>query len=205
MDHNEKLNIVTEAFNALLRAGKVTSKTDFAAVVGISRQALSAAMNGNEQYLTDKLVARVVDVMNTKDATANITGTARTVPLVPFAARGGSLQDYADGTTEPECERITSPIRDATLAIEITGDSMAPDYPSGSRVLLKKVDSDLFVEWGETYLLDTDNGAVLKRVMATPEPGVIECRSINPEYAPFRIPTDRIRGWYRVLLVMALK
>lgn len=200
MDYIEKQNILNDAFNTMLRAGRVTSKTDFAAKIGISRQAVSAAMNGNEQYLTDKLVARVIDVVNGTDV-----GVKPTIPLVPFSARGGSLQDYSDGVTESDCEKITSPLRDATMAMEVTGDSMTPDYPSGSRVLLKRIDSGMFVEWGETYVLDCANGPVLKRVFPTDDAGVIECRSINAEYAPFRVRTDDIRGWYRVLLVMALK
>jgi phage repressor protein C with HTH and peptisase S24 domain len=89
--------------------------------------------------------------------------------------------------------------------MEVTGDSMSPEYPSGSRVLIKKVDESAFIAWNEVYVLDTPNGAVIKRVRKTDNPELVECVSINPAYQAYTIPKKFIRGWYRVLLVMALK
>lgn len=123
-----------------------------------------------------------------------------TVPLVPFTVRGGTLQDYCDGATVWDCEPIISPVKGAELAFEVSGDSMAPAFPPGARVLLKKVRSDIM--WGEIYVVDTEDGAVLKRVFPTDDEGVLELRSENPAYPPVRIPTAHIRGVWRVLLRM---
>lgn len=38
---------------------------------------------------------------------------------------------------EEDCEFVTSPVVGADLAIPVYGDSMTPDYPSGSRVIVK--------------------------------------------------------------------
>ena len=39
----------------------------------------------------------------------------------------------------------------------------------------------------------------------TDNPEVVECVSLNPAYQPFKIECQYIRGWYRVLMVLALK
>lgn len=61
------------------------------------------------------------------------------------------------------------------------------------------------MEWGKIYCLDTRNGAVIKRIYPTTDPEEIECRSINPDYPPFRVNVKSINGWHRVLMVLALK
>ena len=124
--------------------------------------------------------------------------------MIPYGARGGTIGDFLDGIHDYDCERITSPIKGADYAMEVTGDSMAPEYPSGSRVLIKKI-NPVFIEWGEVYVLDTPNGAVIKRIRKTEDPDVVECVSINPAYQSYTIPGSFVRGWYRVLMVMALK
>ena len=53
--------------------------------------------------------------------------------LLPQSAMGGSLTGFAsEGTTLQNCERIISPIKGIDFAISVYGDSMAPEYPSGS-------------------------------------------------------------------------
>lgn len=125
--------------------------------------------------------------------------------VLPMSARAGSLADYADGASADDCERMISPIRGADFAMQVTGDSMSPEYPSGSHIILKRIDPTAFVEWGRVYLLDTDNGPLLKIVRRTEAEGAVECVSLNPAYQPFTVPARVIRGWYRVLMCLSLK
>lgn len=129
------------------------------------------------------------------------TGDDHTVPLFPFSVRAGaSLNDISEGMTDAQCERITSPVRGAELATEVVGDSMAPAFPAGARVLLARVRDT--IAWGEVYVLDTTDGQMLKRIMPTDSEDVWELRSDNPAYPPFRIRTRCVRGVWRVLLRM---
>jgi phage repressor protein C with HTH and peptisase S24 domain len=100
---------------------------------------------------------------------------------------------------------MVTPIKGADYAMQVTGDSMSPEYPSGSTILIKKINEKAFVEWGKVYVLDTINGAVIKKIRRTDEPGVIECVSTNPAYQPFTMETRFVNGWYRVLMVLSLK
>jgi len=195
MDRLETLN---DAYRQLLAAGVVTTKKEFAQLLGVNDKGLSSAMNGSQKHLTDSLVSKAVRLLN--EMTVSPASEPHTVPIVPFAVRGGALQGFSEGVEEWECERITSPVRGAELAFEVTGDSMAPGFPAGARVLLKRVKS--VIAWGEVHVIDTVDGPVLKRIDQTDDPDVFVLRSDNPAYQPIRIDREDIRGVWRVLLRM---
>ena len=128
------------------------------------------------------------------------------VPLLPVTAQGGSLTEFEAQVKEYDCEKIISPIRDAELAVPVTGDSMSPEYASGCRVLVRKINERAFIEWGRTFVLDTINGIVIKNIYPCKESDDrIVCRSVNPNYQDFEIEKTDIRGWYRVLMEISLK
>lgn len=131
------------------------------------------------------------------------------IPLLPLSAEGGSLDGFDNlGVSLPDCEVIYSPIKDADMAITVSGKSMEPDYPEGCRVVVKRINHALFIEWGREYVLDTANGIVLKTLEPSDDPNFIRCTSLNPDqrrYAPFEIPKESVRGVYRVHLMMGRK
>ena len=199
---NERLKT---AYNALRGAGVVHTQGDLARLIGANQATISRAFAGDTKYLTENLVNRVETALEA----ANTCGVTQiepdTLPILPIGARAGTIQDWSDAIHDYDCERIVSPIRGASLAAQVTGDSMSPEYPSGSQIIVKKIDPAAFVQWGEVYLLDTDNGPILKQVRQTDRADVVECVSLNPAYQPFRVACEYIRGWYRVLMCLALK
>ena len=198
MEQNAKLQALRDAYESCLATGIVRNQTEFAALIDINRATLSSAMNGKPNALTDSLVAKATKVAN--ELTNRLEVPQQTVPIVPYAVRGGALQGFSEGVEEWECERITSPVRGAELAFEVTGDSMAPGFPAGTRVLLKKVKS--VIAWGEVHVIDTVDGPVLKRIDQGDAPDVFVLRSDNPAYQPIVIHREDIRGVWRVLLRM---
>lgn len=82
---------------------------------------------------------------------------------------------------------------------------MAPEYPAGSQIFIKKINERTFIDWSKVYALDTCNGTVIKRVYPTDDPNIVECRSINPEYPPFKVSVEDVYGMYRVLMCMSMK
>ena len=127
------------------------------------------------------------------------------VRLIPFEARGGMIGDFVDGVMDYDCEMVVSPIKGVDFAMTVTGDSMVPEYNPGDRILIKRIDPNLFIEWGRVYVLDTPNGAVIKKLERSDEPGYVTCISINPDVSPFQVNVNAVRGWYRVLMVMSMK
>ena len=129
------------------------------------------------------------------------------VPLLPISAQGGSLNDFVVSVSLQDCEKIISPIKGADIAITISGDSMADEYPNGSIVLAKRINERAFIDWGKVYVLDTCNGVVVKTLTPSQKEDCVRCVSINPNpiYAPFEVALNDIYGVYRVMLCMAKK
>ena len=130
---------------------------------------------------------------------------ATLVPLLPVSAQGGTLNDFVVSVKDADCEKIISPIRGADFAMSVAGESMSPEYPSGSKILIKKINERAFIDWGKVYVLDTENGTVIKKLMPAKEPDKVLCVSINPNYPPFEISFQHIFGVYRVLMCMSVK
>lgn len=121
------------------------------------------------------------------------------VPLLPVEAMAGALQFLAKGVALQDCRKIKCPVKGADWAIQISGDSMEPDYKNGSYIYIKKI-SGSFIPWGHTIVVDTHDGVVVKDIYPIDgNEDCIEARSINPKYPPFKIDKSIILGIYRVL------
>lgn len=123
------------------------------------------------------------------------------IPLIPISAMAGSLTGDNDGILAYECEHYIVPIfRGADFLIRVQGDSMLPKYQPGDIVACKRVPLDnIWFQWGKTYVADTCQGALIKRVERSDTNGCITFHSENPIYAPFDLPTTEI---YALALVV---
>ena len=206
MNSYNKQDYIKHAFTTLKGLKVIKNWTDFADILEINRSVLSAAKNGDEKYLTDSLIEKVKSALTQHAEPKSEEDVPREmIPVLPTDARAGTLADFADAVEAYHCERMVSPIKGADFAMQVTGDSMSPEYPSGSVILCKKINEKAFIEWGKVFVLDTTNGAVIKSVRKTDNDNEVECVSLNPAYQPFRIDMEYINGWYRVLMVLSLK
>lgn len=128
-------------------------------------------------------------------------GRASVVPLIPASAFAGSVNGISPESIKREqCELITSPVAGAEYAIPITGDSMEPDYPDGSTAYIKRINEQAFIPWGHVVILDTENGAFIKRILPDEnDKRYVWAYSINPNYPPMHIPKSSIFRIFRVL------
>lgn len=135
------------------------------------------------------------------------SGYLHIVPLLPISAQGGTFNDFVTSIKENECEKVVSPVKGIDMAVTVSGDSMAPEYPNGCQVFIKRINEEAFIEWGKVYVLDTCNGTVIKEIHKGKSEDEIECFSINPDpkFQPFSVKRDDIYGIYRVIMCMSLK
>lgn len=214
--------------NELLLKLKLNPK-EFAESIGLKRaDRIYFVLNGRNDISTnlarminDKYPSVNIDWLLTgegemllNDATTKEVNVAEskyngyTTYLLPMSAMGGSLVGFAEqGVVLQNCEAIVSPIENVDFAITVYGDSMAPEYPSGSRILIKKINPNLFIDWGKVYVLDTPNGVVVKEIHESDKEGYVSCYSINPDpkFRPFDVPANEIFGMYRVLMSLSAK
>lgn len=207
----KRVEIINEAFKRLRFSGIAKSQREFAKLLDVNEATISKALKGEDGYLSDIMMSRINALMIEKFGDvptwddAPVQGTEQGLLVIPTEAMAGTLGEFAESVHAYECERIVSPIKGADYAIKVCGDSMTPEIPNGSQILIKRIHEDEFVEWGKIFCLDTTNGAVIKRIFPTTDPEVIECRSINPDYPPFQVNVKHINGWYRVLMVLSMK
>lgn len=212
----EKSEIVKDAFRRLRFSGIAKSQRDFARLLDVNEGTVSKALKGDDNYLSDIMMSRINALMieqfgevpdwdSEQPEQPNTKKSNSSLLIIPTEAMAGTLGEFEDSVHAYECERMISPIKGADYAIKVCGDSMSPEIPNGSQILVKKIWEEEFIEWGKIFCLDTRNGAVIKRIYPTDNPDVVECRSVNPEYPPFRVNVRSVFGWYRVLMVMCMK
>ena len=128
-------------------------------------------------------------------------GTYQLVPLLPTSAMANPLAEYlGPGIKRTDCLDIISPVPGAEFAITISGDSMEPKFRDGMIAFLKRINEAAFIPWGNTLVLDTENGIYIKDVFPVKDNDMyIEARSANELYPPMLIPKTAIFGLYRVL------
>lgn len=129
------------------------------------------------------------------------SGIPARIPLIPASAFAGGVEGFApEAISLRNCESVVSPVAGAEYAIPITGDSMEPDYADGSIAYIRRINEVAFIPWGHTVVLDTENGAFIKRIY--PDDSMedyVWARSINPAYPPMHIPKKSIFRIFRVL------
>ena len=215
-----------EILSKLLSYSELNVKT-LSEKIGLGRpQAIYDIQKGKTKNISQSMADKIISVFPDINRVWLLTGEGRmlkdgsaerqqqqndtdifTAPLLPISAQGGTLNDFVLSINIAECERVVTPIRGVDFVMTVTGDSMAPDYPNGSQVLIKKVDERVFIEWGRVYVLDTCNGSVIKEVRKGDDGDALMCHSLNPDpkYQPFAVRFSDIYGMYRVLMCMALK
>lgn len=216
---------VIEIMNEVLEYAKMNSK-QFSESLGLERpQAIYDILNPLKKVGISKNMAdKICEAYPLVNKTYLLTGEGGLILnadkkkdgnrygyktyLLPMSAMGGSLSGFTSSAILEDCEAIISPIENVDFAISVYGESMAPEYPSGSRVLIKKIDPNIFIDWGKTYVLDTPNGVIIKEVHECKDkPGYVRCHSINPDpkFSDFDVPLSEVYGIYRVLMCLSAK
>lgn len=119
-----------------------------------------------------------------------------TRPRIPYAAAAGRLTEALSGVAEDECEQIPIvkylPMYNFTIVAY--GDSMRPEIASGDEMACRTIRDKSYIQWGRVYVLDTDNGIIVKRIYDDGD--CIRCVSNNKDYPDFRIPKNEIHSMH---------
>jgi phage repressor protein C with HTH and peptisase S24 domain len=195
-----------ERIKSVMQEGGVRTPA-FAESLSYSRGNLSSILNGKRPCPNSLLesIARVYNIrynwLLTGEGTMHeeekpMDADTMSLPLIPLDAMAGALVGSSDMIMDYDCEQYIVPIfKGANFLIRVQGDSMTPRYLSGDIVACKRVEMDnLWFQWGKTYVLDTRQGALLKRIEPADKEGFVQICSDNTKYKPFTLPIDEING-----------
>lgn len=196
------------------------SKREFYSQIGVSRGTLESKSSITEDVMA-RFIARFPQVSpswlltgngnmilptQNKDTqelpVAHHTDSEEGIPLIPINAMAGAFTEDQQ-IMEYECERFIIPtFKGADFLIGVKGSSMYPRYNSGDIVACKRLNiQDLFFQWNKVYVLDTDQGPLIKRIKPGTDKDHVTIVSDNKEYEPFELAIDHI---YHVALVIGV-
>jgi hypothetical protein len=221
----EKKERLEAAFEHLRSNGSVRSQLDAAKAMGTGEASFSRAMSGHPSYLTDRFLKRFnaafggvfsnewlisgegemlarpeqtacPPVANCESARSGLDAG---LPLVPFDALAGLPGGDLPGIRLEDCERYVVPEfsrMGADCLVRVAGASMQPRYLSGDLLAVRRLSSATFLQWGKVYVLDTEQGLLVKKLMPCDgDEGCVLCVSENEkEFPPFRLPKAEIRS-----------
>lgn len=124
------------------------------------------------------------------------------IPLIPISAVAGVMSGNSAQVMEYDCDYYDVPLfKGADFLINVTGDSMVPKYYSGDIVACKRLSIDTFLQWNKAYVVDSEQGVIIKRVQRGSDDDHILMVSENMAYEPFPLHRKDI---YSIALVMGL-
>lgn len=177
--------------------------------------------------LSDKVIELILNFYNDLDRVWLLTGEGSMLknsapqptsaqedagcilPLIPLDVLAGNPNLDNPGITADDCERYSVPefsCRGADFLIRVSGDSMSPRYCNGNIIACKIVRNVTFIQWGKPYVIDTEQGILVKLLYPAEDPAAITCRSVNSAlYPDFEIPKAEIRSFSLVVGLIALE
>lgn len=177
--------------------------------------------------LSDKVIELILNFYNDLDRVWLLTGEGSMLknsapqpsaaqedagcmlPLIPLDVLAGNPNLDNPGITEDDCEKYSVPdfsCRGADFLIRVSGDSMSPRYCNGNIIACKIIRNVTFIQWGKPYVIDTEQGILVKLLYPAEDPATITCRSVNSAlYPDFEIPKAEIRSFSLVVGLIALE
>ena len=124
------------------------------------------------------------------------------IPLLPVDAMAGAFTGEQQ-VLEYECERYVVPaFKGADFLIPVKGVSMHPRFSSGDIVACKRLSMDnVFFQWNKVYVIDTDQGPLIKRLKPGSDKEHVLVISDNTAYDPFELAISNI---YHLALVIGV-
>ena len=222
MDKEHINERVLDAINSILVHNEGLSKADLARAFDVKPAKFAEILKGRMLAGTD-ILSRLVDLYRispdwlltgkgsmllddtsvpSEAPATKATSPSEGIPLIPFNAMAGALAGEQTAL-DYECERYVVPaFRNADFLMRVQGVSMQPTYLSGDIVACQRVPlSDIFFQWNKTYVLDTSQGALIKRVKPGKDDHHILIVSDNTQYDPFELSCTSIHA---IALVIGL-
>ena len=223
-----------DVLNRLKEAYNIQKDTELATLLGVSKSTLSNWSSRNtidydkvfslcehiniDWLLTGRgsmLKSETKPLMGDKDSSKeeddrpvaiHTDNPKEGIPLIPINAMAGAMMGEQT-VMEYECERYVVPLfKGAEFLIPVKGSSMYPKYSSGDIVACKRIPmTDIFFQWNKVYVLDTNQGALIKRIKKGSDAEHILIVSDNKDYEPFELPIRCINNVAIVIGVIRLE
>ena len=129
------------------------------------------------------------------------------VPVLNLDARGGFGPNDVTDTPQATLRYIPfekNVARQGDIVLPVFGDSMSPQYPAGTLILIRAYDHwREYIDYGNAFVVELDDDSrFIKIVNKASTEGRVLLHSVNPAYEDSEVPVSIIRRMYRVVLSM---
>lgn len=160
--------------------------------------------DGKPRWPSTESIAKVLDATGASFAefaalASDREGAGRPIPLIGLAQAGDhGFFDDAGYPAGAGWDEVAFPggDRDGVYALEISGDSMAPVYRPGDRII---VAPGLEVRQGDRVVARTVGGEVMAKELGRVTARRIELLSLNPSYPPRLLDVNEVAWIARIL------
>lgn len=197
--------------------------------IGLSNGAVHKMGEGTRNSTIDKISVKYPDLnivwlktgvgnMLLSDERNEKTITVNQTAISPNNRKGALIYDIdatcglngrdIEFTDEKVIGSIDAPeINPESKIIFATGDSMLPLIASGDRVVIRKIESWDYFNYGQVYLIITNEYRFIKRVRRHPKDAenLILLRSENPNYDDIDLPKREIIHLFIVENILSIK
>lgn len=185
-DFGQKLGYLNESYFSQIINCKVSEPSDF------SRKIKSLFPKLNVSWLEEGK-GDMIENTGQKQMAAKCS-----LPLIPVDAVAGFHPGGDDGAALAGCPLYSVPdfaVAGADFLIRVSGDSMAPRLSQGDILACRRLGSPSWIQWGKVYVLDTEQGALVKRLFPAEDDDKVRCHSDNSSaYPDFEMPKSGIRS-----------
>jgi phage repressor protein C with HTH and peptisase S24 domain len=200
---NEGINITS--FEKKIGASKGVLSRAIKQGTDIQTKWLKAIVENFPQYSADWLLTgegKMIKEESSIPVTHHTDNPNEGIPLIPISAMAGAFTTESQ-VLECDCERYVVPVfKGADYLIGVKGVSMHPRFSPGDIVACKRLPmTDLFFQWNKVYVLDTDQGPLIKRLKPGSDKEHVLVVSDNHEYDPFELSINKI---YHIALVIGV-
>ena len=203
---NEGINITS--MERVIGASKGVLSRAIKQGTDIQSKWLKAIVENYPLYSATWLLTGEGSMLRTDEKTDNIPVAHHTedpnegIPLLPVDAMAGAFTGEQQ-VLEYECERYVVPaFKGADFLIPVKGVSMHPRFSSGDIVACKRLSMDnVFFQWNKVYVIDTDQGSLIKRLKPGSDKEHVLVVSDNTAYDPFELAISNI---YHLALVIGV-
>lgn len=190
---SDKLSKIIDTYSSIDIEWLLTGKGDM-----LKNETILPAQNATCTVSSVGKETREISTSQLKKADNSTKG----IPLIPLHAMAGALRGEIS-VLEYECEQYVVPaFKGADFLIPVKGNSMNPTYQSGDIVACQRTPmASVFFQWNKPYVLDTAQGAIIKRIRPGQDDEHVQIVSDNTDYLPFELHKSEI---YAVALVIGI-
>ena len=214
MDFAEKMRIFNDSFQSLRAKGVIKTYQDFAEMLGVSKNSVSAAKNGNETYLTDSLISKIQGLVSEheKSLVTNEDGdlsafaahykNMRCVPTIPihaYRAVNFDVMEYFNQTNDDvKMSPIVMQFPGTDCYYFVNSEDMMPYLRTNDLLCLSRLPKEAKVTNGDICIINTKYQGILERFVYEDGDALL-LKSSQERWTDMRIPKSEIFSVFRIL------